>query len=362
MDDQRLEKAFKELRSESLSRGFSIKFKVVGDSMRPLINAQDEVEVFKAGIGVIGLGDIIAWKKDDDPERLPVIHRVVAKKTENGAVLYHTKGDNSLFPDNAWAEYGDIIGRVESIRKHSLKIVITGGAGRVLCLAAGTAMTVYTAVLSKILKVVEALKALAPSGIREFDRSDMLLAYYSLGSERLETATAVPFMMEKLCDAVSGKSVADMQADGGFSEEACSLMRKNVGVERLEAFGSGRVSAGRYDFVIISNIINYLPNEGLRREVLLKAAESLKPGGRILLFCSNSYPGLSVRFTGLRDRLWSYVTGRASCGSLTDIYRGGRFIKRKFDLRQLESEAVKCGLKTVMSLKKGNFMATAVTQ
>ena len=87
MENLKLEKAFRELRSRSLSLGFPVKFKVVGNSMKPLISDVDEVEVFKIEKSGISIGDIIAWNKDTRLESIPVIHRVIAKKEMPGVTF-----------------------------------------------------------------------------------------------------------------------------------------------------------------------------------------------------------------------------------------------------------------------------------
>lgn len=89
-------------------------YTIVSGSMEPNINVWDVVISMKVKSPTdIKVGDVITFTSTSSISRgMIVTHRVMeVKQTENG-YKYKTKGDNNLSPDNAYAEYNNVIGKV----------------------------------------------------------------------------------------------------------------------------------------------------------------------------------------------------------------------------------------------------------
>lgn len=89
-------------------------YTIVSGSMEPNIKVWDVVISKKVkSPEEIKAGDVITFTSTSSISRgMIVTHRVMeVKKTESG-YKYKTKGDNNLSPDNAYAEYNNVIGKV----------------------------------------------------------------------------------------------------------------------------------------------------------------------------------------------------------------------------------------------------------
>ena len=151
----------------------------------------------------------------------------------------------------------------------------------------GKMMGAYT-VLAKIsLGISGSFRSLLPAKIKEFNCRDMLVAY-SVCSDEIDTAgnRAVFMDLTGLAGILQGHRGADLQFEGGFSEEASALLRNGFEVEPLRMDCEMSARGGKYDFVVISNIINHIPDGDLRRGFLLRVKDTWRPGGKIVLLCT----------------------------------------------------------------------------
>ncbi len=82
---------------------------VVSDSMAPAITRGDMVLVEEASIDEVGVGDVVVYA---GPEGIPVMHRVVEVRVEDGEKLLVTKGDTLEEPDRAPVDESRLLGRV----------------------------------------------------------------------------------------------------------------------------------------------------------------------------------------------------------------------------------------------------------
>jgi hypothetical protein len=109
---------------EQLARGEALRLRVTSDSMRPLIQAGDEVEL----VGVVDLaslrpGDILTF---DQAGEL-VTHRLLERVEQAGERTRLTQGDNLIAPDPPWPDTC-LLGRV---------VAVVLSRGRVLSLERG---------------------------------------------------------------------------------------------------------------------------------------------------------------------------------------------------------------------------------
>ena len=59
------------------------------------MNIGDIIVLRNPGVDHIGVGDVIVFIQEQNPRREPIIHRVVAKNTIDGSVVFQTKGDHN---------------------------------------------------------------------------------------------------------------------------------------------------------------------------------------------------------------------------------------------------------------------------
>lgn len=84
---------------------------IVSPSMVPTINVNDGVFIKRNNS--FKIGDIITYESIDHAVNLPITHRIVSiEETDNGSLVYRTKGDNNGFVDKAVVSTDNIIGKV----------------------------------------------------------------------------------------------------------------------------------------------------------------------------------------------------------------------------------------------------------
>lgn len=87
---------------------------IVSPSMVPTIRVNDAIVVKREREEDLKKGDIVTFSSNDPRySGLTVTHRIVGVQTsQNGKVLYRTKGDANNVEDSSLVEYGDIYGKV----------------------------------------------------------------------------------------------------------------------------------------------------------------------------------------------------------------------------------------------------------
>lgn len=89
-------------------------FRVVSDSMSPILICGDTVLIKPVEYGKLGIGDIVAFKAED----FILVHRILRKIPEkNGHFSYTTKGDSSFDFDNWSISPDNLLGRIFKINK-----------------------------------------------------------------------------------------------------------------------------------------------------------------------------------------------------------------------------------------------------
>jgi signal peptidase I len=97
---------------EELGNGKKITLRVSGDSMHPLIRQGDSIRIERCALEILGIGDIITFKRDG----AYYTHRLLRIVTRGSATRVMTKGDNEVNADPPVSP-DQILGRVAVIRK-----------------------------------------------------------------------------------------------------------------------------------------------------------------------------------------------------------------------------------------------------
>lgn len=118
-----------ELAESLLGSGWTVRLRVSGNSMKPLLRSGSVVRIEPASALSQGpaLGDIVLFRATSD--RL-VAHRVVEIDRGVDGDRYRTKGDASGEPDD-WVERGQLLGRILGIES-LLFLPLCGPAARPL--------------------------------------------------------------------------------------------------------------------------------------------------------------------------------------------------------------------------------------
>ena len=100
-------------KGEKYEPAFSL-YTIISGSMKPNINVYDVVVDGKVSNPEdIKVGDIITFTSSSSlTYGVTITHRVIAIDNSNGVYRYRTQGDNNLVPDDAYVEFGNILGKV----------------------------------------------------------------------------------------------------------------------------------------------------------------------------------------------------------------------------------------------------------
>ena len=112
---------------EEMAQGTPFCFRVISESMAPLIAAGDEIAVEQAGADRLRRGDIVLYTVGGAFHT----HRLLARRRHGSATLLVTKGDTSLNPDQPWREE-QLLGKVVAIKRRDRTIDLGGGKWRAM--------------------------------------------------------------------------------------------------------------------------------------------------------------------------------------------------------------------------------------
>ena len=108
---------------EVLGREKILRFKAKGESMHPFIRDGDILEITPANGEKVRVGEVIFYRVG---EKRMVAHRVTERITENGRLVFVTKGDSNVAgEERVYPE--KIMGRVRTIERKGRKICIDSG-------------------------------------------------------------------------------------------------------------------------------------------------------------------------------------------------------------------------------------------
>ena len=94
-----------------LRQGLTVRIRVSGGSMRPLLQGGELVEVVPLGQAIPCFGDILFVRSRQDS---PIIHRLIWRRSRNGVPQLLTKGDACSGFDG-FIPASQVLGRVERI-------------------------------------------------------------------------------------------------------------------------------------------------------------------------------------------------------------------------------------------------------
>ena len=120
MTDEKVttKKQMREFASYLLKTGNSIRMEATGQSMFPDIRHGDTVVIDPAGApGMLLIGDIIAWNRDNDM----VLHRIIHIYESGDEIFFLTRGDSSRTSDEP-VSFRMIAGRVTMIERKGKNI------------------------------------------------------------------------------------------------------------------------------------------------------------------------------------------------------------------------------------------------
>lgn len=107
-----------EMWQEACSRGNVINFRIISNSMSPVINAGDVVKVSKIKHTDLKTGDIVACRDG----RNIIIHRIIAKHIVNGQQVIRHRGDAGI--GSGLVPIENLIGKVVIIKKDDDEIYL----------------------------------------------------------------------------------------------------------------------------------------------------------------------------------------------------------------------------------------------
>ncbi len=111
-----------------LGREKILRFKAKGASMSPFIKDGDILEISPVNGGKIKVGDVIFYRVG---EERTAAHRVIKRITENGKLVFLTKGDSNVGGGEE-VHPEKIMGRVRTIERKGRKIRINEGLNRLM--------------------------------------------------------------------------------------------------------------------------------------------------------------------------------------------------------------------------------------
>jgi len=107
--------AIRQLYINLLREGYVIRSLAVGESMSPCIKKGDLLVVKPIALEEAGIGEIVAFRKDES-HRILTTHRVVARGKDRGQRYLITQGDSNVYRDFPLSPQ-DVLGQVVGIKR-----------------------------------------------------------------------------------------------------------------------------------------------------------------------------------------------------------------------------------------------------
>ena len=114
---------FYDLGKEILGSGASVRLRLWGWSMYPLIRHGDVVELAPAGIEQVQVGDIVLFRSG----RRLLAHRIVRCTFEGQRTSLVPRGDNALTEDGPIRDKADLLGQVRAVWRDGREIRLDRG-------------------------------------------------------------------------------------------------------------------------------------------------------------------------------------------------------------------------------------------
>jgi signal peptidase I len=369
MNEAERENAVKGLFVQSLSLGRALSFEVAGGSMKLLLAAGDSVVIRKTPSREIACGDIILFRPAGRTAEHPGVHRVLFRRKNGNSYSYRTKGDFNESLDAGWINEQEVVGKVLAIRKKRprIEIRIDTPAGKTLSIAVAVVslpVSLLNRYMHRVSRVcARLLRFPLPEKECVFPENTVLLRSavdVPVQGWLADTGSNGQWLVREAMSAEA--AVGDLQFEGGFSEEALSLMRRGRKVQAL--YAAGDVECGNtFDYVIAARMIDLLPSREQRRKLLEKVHCCLRPGGKLVVSCI--HPGRSAVVRSLarfKRRAYASLFGKAYRGPAARWgVRGGYFIRYNLSEQELAHELRESRFELLSSSeKRGVVTAVAV--
>jgi signal peptidase len=114
---------FYDLGKEVLGSGASVRLRLRGWSMYPLVRNGDMVELIPASLNQVQIGDIVLFRAD---KRL-LAHRIVRRTPGGQPVSLVPRGDNLLAEDRPIKDEADLVGQVRAVWRNGREIRLDRG-------------------------------------------------------------------------------------------------------------------------------------------------------------------------------------------------------------------------------------------
>jgi hypothetical protein len=105
-----------ELYREACDRGKTLSFRIISNSMSPLIEVGDEVRVNRAEMSRVRIGDVVAFHEGPKV----VVHRIIGRSWSKQQLVFRHRGDAGAVSGKIPA--GNVIGRVYAVKKKGKEI------------------------------------------------------------------------------------------------------------------------------------------------------------------------------------------------------------------------------------------------
>lgn len=116
-----------DLIAEAVHRSGSVRFRVLGSSMRPLIRSGDFIHVERARIPQLRVGEVAVFQRAG----ATFAHRVIGQSIQDGQTVLITKGDAFAEPDQPVFAH-ELLGRVSGLVRGKRQISLQALPQRVL--------------------------------------------------------------------------------------------------------------------------------------------------------------------------------------------------------------------------------------
>ena len=105
-----------ELYREACDRGKTLSFRIISNSMSPLIEVGDVVRVSRAEASRVRIGDVVAFQ---DGQKV-VVHRIIGRSWSKQQLIFRHRGDGGAVSRKIPAK--NLIGRVSAVKKRGIEI------------------------------------------------------------------------------------------------------------------------------------------------------------------------------------------------------------------------------------------------
>lgn len=358
MNNLKIAQTVKELREKAIENGFEPAFRSVGRSMWPLMSSGDKLLAKKMEPGEIKFPDIIIWNSKNGKADSLTAHRVIRRIREKGKIFYRTKGDFNAHMDDEPVAYEQVVGTVIRIKKKAYDVDLSSVSGKTLGLLF-LAVSCILAAFSWFLRATGIVNTIYSPEIEadRFGFNTVLRSTSSMTAKKWQEC--VRWGRGVLIKAHAEQCIADVQLEGGYSEEAFSLIREGRIVDSLKA-PVKTPAVKLYDYIIFARLID-LYEPGHRTEILASLAQCLKPGGKLLISLENYK--IDVVETS-RKMVWNVLFARDYIvPGGTTVKKGQNTASRQgLNLGELKNIAAAINMKITDSMISGNMFCAALAK